>query len=200
MADLVGPIDAAVGAVTRLRSTLHKGKNRHVRSSDELVLIKATAQTWFKNHRPALTTLQNDAAFKVADQAFVSLLEWADQNTTRAKYRVLLQTTKTQLVKLRSRGVLAAPSVDPPRPQFGSVISDPKMLSILDRRWNETLSCQPVGADAHYDKRTIEPAEASAGRRAELRLSDRIGPVIAVVASAMSTIIAKICGVRMPRS
>jgi hypothetical protein len=60
-----------------------------------------------------------------------------------------------------------------------------------------------VGAramDARYDKRTIEPAEASAGRRPELRLSDRIGPVIAVVASAMSTIIAKICGVRMPRS
>lgn len=147
MADLVGPIAAAVEAVTRLRNTLHKGKNRQVRSSDELALVKATAQTWFKNHRPALATLQNDPAFKMADQAFASLLEWADQNTTRAKYRDLLQTIKTQLVKLRSSGVLVAPSVDPPRPQFRLLISDPKMLGILERRWTETLACQRVGAD-----------------------------------------------------
>ena len=90
MANLVGPIDAAVDAVTRLRHTLHKGRNRQVRSSHELALVKATAQTWFKNHRPALAALQNDPAFKVADQGFASLLEWADLNTTRARYRDLL--------------------------------------------------------------------------------------------------------------
>jgi hypothetical protein len=147
MADLVGPIDAAVDAVTRLRNTLHKGRNRQVRSSDELALIKATAQTWFKNHRPELATLENDPAFKVADQAFVSLLEWADQNTTRAKYRVVLQAIKTQLVKLRSTGVLVAPSAAPPPPKFELLISDSKMLGILKRRWKETLACQRVGAD-----------------------------------------------------
>jgi len=147
MADLVGPIDAAVDAVTRLRGALHKSKHRQVRNSDERALIKATAQTWFKNHRPSLAALQADSSFKAADQAFASLLEWADQNTTRAKYRDLLQTTKAHLVMLRSSGVLVAPSVGPARPQFQLLISDPKMLGILDRRWTETLACQRVGAD-----------------------------------------------------
>src|SRR5216683_140904 len=84
MADLVGSIDAAVDAVTRLRNTLHKGKNRQVRSSDEIALVKATAQTWFKNHRPALAASQNDPAFRAADQAFASLLEWLVRWTSSA--------------------------------------------------------------------------------------------------------------------
>jgi hypothetical protein len=147
MADLVGPIDATIDAVTRLRDSLHKAKNRQVRNSDERTLVKATAQAWFRNHRPALAPLQTDPAFKAADHAFASLLEWADQNTTRAKYRDLLQTVKAHLVKLRSSGVLAAPSVEPARPQFQQLISDPKMLGILERRWAETLACQRVGAD-----------------------------------------------------
>lgn len=147
MADLVGPIDAAIDAVTRLRNTLHKGTNRQVRNSDELALVRATAQAWFRNHRPALAVLQANPSFKVADQAFASLLEWADQNVARAKHRELLQEIKTQLVKLRSSGVLVAPSVEPPRPNFGSLIADPKMLGILERRWTETLACQRVGAD-----------------------------------------------------
>jgi len=147
MADLVGPIDAALDAVTPLRGSLHKNKNRQVRNSDERALIKATAQTWFKNHRPALAVLQTDPSFTAADQAFALLLEWADQNTTRAKYRDLLQAIRGHLVKLRSRGVLVAPSVEPTRPQFQLLISDPKMLGILERRWTETLACQRVGAD-----------------------------------------------------
>ena len=147
MAELVGVIDEAVGAVTRLRATLHKATNRQVRNSEERTLVKATAQTWFKNQRPFLATLQNDPAFKVVDQAFASLLEWADQNTTRVKYRELLQTIKAHLVKLRSSSVLVAPSVEPTRPPFQRLISDPKMLAILERRWTETLACQRVGAD-----------------------------------------------------
>lgn len=147
MADLVGPIDAAIDSVTRLRNTLHKGSNRQVRNSDERALVKATAQAWFRNQRSALAALQEAASFKAADQAFASLLEWADQNTTRSKYRELLQGIKTHLVKLRSSGVLVAPSVEPTKPNFGALIADPKMLAILDRRWTETLACQRVGAD-----------------------------------------------------
>ena len=147
MADLVGPIDAAVDAVTRLRSVLHKSKQRQVRNADERALIKATAQSWFKNHRPALAALHAGPSFKAADHAFASMLEWADQNTTRVKYRELLQVTKGHLIKLRSSGVLVAPSAEPARPQFQLLISDPKMLGILERRWKETLACQRVGAD-----------------------------------------------------
>lgn len=146
MADLVAVIGEAVAGVTKLRATLHRGKNPQVRNADERALIKATAQAWFKNHRPSLATHQADSSFKAADQAFASLLEWADQNTTRAKYRDLLQATKGHLVKLRSSGVMVAPTMEPARPQFQLLISDPKMLGILERRWTETLACQRVGA------------------------------------------------------
>jgi hypothetical protein len=86
------------------------------------------------------------------------------------------------------------PSINKPEPSTSG--SEILIVKRADCGTDESRT----GVDARYDKRTIEPAEASAGRRPELRLSDRIGPVIAVVASAMSTIIAKICGVRMPRS
>ena len=57
------------------------------------------------------------------------------------------QSVKGHLVTLRSSGVLVAPSTEPAQPQFHLLISDPKMLGILDRRWKETLACQRVGAD-----------------------------------------------------
>ena len=63
------------------------------------------------------------------------------------KYRELLQTLKTTLIKLRSSGVLVAPNIEPERPQFGVLIVDPKMLDILERRWTETLACKRVRAD-----------------------------------------------------
>lgn len=147
MSDLVGPIEAAIGVVTRLRNTLHKAGIRQVRSSDERALIKASAHTWFQSLRPMLITLHADATFKAVDQGFTTLLEWSEQNTTRLKYRDLLQTIKTGLVKFRSIGVLVVSAVDPQRPQFGALITDPKMLGILERRWTETLACKRVSAD-----------------------------------------------------
>jgi hypothetical protein len=147
MSDLVGPIEAAIGAVTRLRNTLHKGGNRQVRSSDERALVKATAHAWFQSQRPTLMTLRADATFTTVDQGFTTLLEWSEQNTTRLKYRDLLQKIKTGLVTLRSSGVLVGSAVDPQRPQFGALITDPKMLGILERRWTETLACKRVSAD-----------------------------------------------------
>ena len=53
-----------------------------------------------------VATLQREPSFKAADQAFASLLEWADQNTARSKYRDLLQSTKAHLVKLVMLGGL----------------------------------------------------------------------------------------------
>jgi hypothetical protein len=143
---MVTSIESAIAEVTRLRNMLHKGRNRQVRSSDERALVRATGHTWFQNHRPAFATLQNDATLRSVDQGFTTLLEWADQNTTRAKYRELLQTIKGELVKLRSSGILVAGSVDPQRPRFVGLISDAKMLAILERRWTETLACKRVNA------------------------------------------------------
>jgi hypothetical protein len=147
MSDVVATVDVVVSAVTRLRNALHKGANRQVRNAEERALVKATAQTWFKNHRPALIGVQADRTFKEVDRQFAELLEWSDQSTTRLKYRELLRTLKADLVKLRSGGVLSAPSGDPQPPEFALLIRDPKMLAILERRWTETLACKRVAAD-----------------------------------------------------
>ena len=149
MADFVGLLDAAVESVARLRNTLHKGKNPQVRRSDELAHVRATAQTWFKNQRPLLAMLKDDPTLKAVDQGFATLLEWADQSTALEPNasRSHFKRIKTQLVRLRSSGVLVPPSVDPPRPRFASLISDAKMLDILERRRRETLACQEVHAD-----------------------------------------------------
>ena len=147
MLAFVSEINTVLDAVNRLRKRLHRSANRQVRSLEERTLVQATAQAWFKTHRPLITDVHNDPNFKVVDQGFASLLEWADQNTTRLKYRELLQTLKTTLIKLRSSGVLVAPNIEPERPQFSVLIADPKMLDILERRWTETLACKRVSAD-----------------------------------------------------
>jgi hypothetical protein len=73
-------------------------------------------------------------------------LALSDQNTTRAKYFELLKALKTNIVKLRSSGVLVAQATYL-QPQFGSLISDARMLKILERRWSETLACMRANAD-----------------------------------------------------
>ena len=144
--DVVSVIDEAIGSVTRLRTVLHKGYSRQVRNSEERSLVKATARAWFVAHRPSLAGFQNNPTFESIDQYFATLLEWADQNTTRTKYRDLLQTIKADLIRLRSTGVLVPPPINPQRPEFGALIADPRMLGILERRWAETLACKRAGA------------------------------------------------------
>jgi len=146
MVDLVSALEPVVVAVTRLRSTLQKGDNRQVRKADERTLIKATAHAWFQTHRSAISILKSDPTFKLVDDGFTALLELSEQNTIRTKYLDLLKALKANLVKLRSSGVVAA-SVQPQQPKFDSLIADPKMLSILQRRWTETLACMGVNAD-----------------------------------------------------
>ena len=146
MLDLVRLLEPVLSAVTRLRNTLQKGRNRQVRSADERALVKATAHAWFQTHRAALATLKSDPTFKLIDEGFATLLEQSDRNATRTKYLDLLKRLKAHLVKLRSSGVVAR-SAHPEQPYFAALIADPKMLAILERRWAETLACMGVNAD-----------------------------------------------------
>lgn len=146
MLDLAAPLEAAIDGVTRLRTALHKGSNRQVRNTDERRLVKATAHAWFKNHRPLLTSLGANPLLREIDESFTSLLEAAEQSIAREKYRTDLQTLKSRLIKLRTSGILSIPSDVHQSPNFAALISDPKMLEILERRWDETQKCKKVGA------------------------------------------------------
>jgi hypothetical protein len=144
--DLTAPLDSAIDAATRLRSTLAKGSSPQVRSADERLLIKATAQAWFRSQKPLLARPGSDALLDQVDQQFVDLLESAEQHTTRAKYLQRLKGLKIDLVKLRSKVVLVGANRDWQKPDFALLISDALMLAILEHRWVETLACLNASA------------------------------------------------------
>ena len=146
MSQIVAALDDAVDAVVHLRNTRHKGTNRQVRNADERARVRATAYTWFNNYRPLLVGYQNEPAFKNLDKSFADLRGWADQNTVRQKYRDLLLSMKGWLVELRSTRLLVPVATEPSAPQFASLISDAKMLEILQRRWKETMACRGANA------------------------------------------------------
>jgi len=147
MQDASGTLDLAIDAVTRLRATLRRRKGDRVRSIDEQMLVKAASQAWFRSYRPSLLSLSSEPLFRNVDEAFANLLEYSDQRTVRRKYMELLAALRMDLVRLRSRSVLAIPPQPVQQPDFKKLINDPVMVGILERRWKEILACLEVGAD-----------------------------------------------------
>ena len=124
MQDASGTLDMAIDAVTRLRGTLRKRRGHQVRSADEQMLVKATAQAWFRSQRPALLALSSEQLFQQVDAAFAALLEYSDIGTVRDKYINHLATLRADLVRLRSHIVLPTSNQSAQQPDFKRLISD----------------------------------------------------------------------------
>jgi hypothetical protein len=136
---------AALGDVDRLRNTLRKRSTIQVTGKDECDLVKATALTWFKTHRPHFGGSISET--NAADDIFRRLLAAGDRKTSRSVYFVLLRELRGLLIELRTAAVsatVAAPSTDAP-PDF-SALANPDMRAVLVERWNECTSC--VGTSA----------------------------------------------------
>jgi hypothetical protein len=142
-------LEEAIRAVTSLRLVLQKRRRqRTVRSQDERSILKATAIAWFQSQRPQLQTPE----IATADGYYRSLLERAEKEATRVRLVGDLAQLKKLLIGLRSHVVATtaqssggAVSVTPP-PDFSRLVSDPKMKTILENRWNETQLCMSAGA------------------------------------------------------
>lgn len=147
MADLASPLEVTISAVTKLRSALTRAKSRQIRSQDERLLMKATAGAWFQSQRPHLLTLASDTHFQEADAAFRALLEYSEQHSSRAKCLALLKNLRESVVKLRSVAMVQSPTLATSRPNFRRLISDARMLQVLERRWDETTRCVEAGAN-----------------------------------------------------
>jgi hypothetical protein len=146
-------IGEAIESVARLRAFLARTKGtRLVRSRPERDLVKATAQTWFTNHKPAVTAVTTALDFSQIDGAFADLLRWAERDTARATYLAALKSMRALLVELQTTVLLRAQSVQvnakrlEQPPDFAPLIGDPIMQSILSRRWEETQRCIGIGA------------------------------------------------------
>ena len=156
MPDPVASVDDAMRALEHLRGRLRRSASAQVRSREELGLIEATAYAWFQTHRVDLEGLTQSDRLGVVDDGFRVLLQYAGRATAREKYKAQCKVLRASLVDLRSHildPAVFGPDEDndddfsQPPPDFATLVPDPAMQVILNRRWEETKAC--LRADAH---------------------------------------------------
>ena len=138
-------LDQAITEVDRLRRILKKKKSKQVRSQEEQSLIKATALTWFKTHRPIVAELTDAQRLKDVDGQYKAVLTCSDHGAMRSRHDRSLKSIRDGLSELRlhcvtvSEDLTEATTDDPP--DFSLLIGDVPMQQILERRWQECSGC-----------------------------------------------------------
>jgi hypothetical protein len=144
-------VDAAVAEIDRLRKVLKRRQSLQVWSTEEKSLIKATALSWFNNHRKEAQTSLDSDLLDTSDTYYKTLLSAADQASSRAKYDSLFKRIRKELVYIRGYTLTASQKTpeqtmaDEP-PKFDPLIADPRMRDILANRWLECCACLAAGA------------------------------------------------------
>lgn len=147
-------IDAAISEAKAARSRVSKVKSNQVRGTDEIAMLKATAQTWFHTHRSVVAAGSRGVDLSSVDACFTSVLEATAKHAAKATYLKVLKEAKTALIALRTASLHSAPAVpaaernaDDLAPDFSPLAGNEQMRDILTRRWHECAKC--VEADAH---------------------------------------------------
>lgn len=154
MTDGQRAIDAAVAEADRLQKALKHESSAQVRADVERQVIKATGLSWFNNHRVIITTALGEDQIKALDDDYRALIIASARAILRTKYQALLKQIKKRLAQLQADHVvvLSAPPAPPPAattdtpPTFAPLIADPKMQTILVKRWRECVICVKSGA------------------------------------------------------
>lgn len=144
----------AIKEAESARSIAKKKQGLQVRGT-ERESLGATALAWFNSHRPELLTVLPESELEAVDGMYRKVLEATHRNAVRSLYVRTFKDIQRALVTIRSDNVikLAAPpstagstaTPDTP-PDFSKLIPNPKMQSILDRRWVECSICVNSGA------------------------------------------------------
>ena len=144
-------LDVALGEVDRLRRVVKRGKTGQVWSVEEKSLVKATAFSWFNNHRKEVQTQVGDDFINDLDNYYKTLLNAGDRFISRSKYDDLLKSIRKELINLRGHtlttrqsGALQSTADEPPK--FDPLIADSRMRDILSNRWLECCACLSAGA------------------------------------------------------
>jgi hypothetical protein len=145
-------IDTAIKETDSLRTQLKRKTTQQVRAVGEKALIKATSQTWFKNHRPHLLLVFQPTDLEPIDKLYGQVLTSSDKDGSRQEFITKLKTIRNHLVKVRSLNItkiISGPvpyqTSDKP-PDFAPLIADLAMQEILKRRWKECTICIDAGA------------------------------------------------------
>lgn len=148
MQDLHSHIEGVIAELDRARKLLGKVKAPQVRNAEHRDFLKATALTWFRNHRAPLASSVRTEVLAAIDGPYRAILNATDRNSAKSTYVVAVSRAKTALLDARNDALLAAPA---PRtgdtaPAFAPLAADPQMQAILSRRWDECTRCLQANA------------------------------------------------------
>lgn len=153
MTDAQNAIDAAIQEAKKLRSLLRRGKSNQVSADDDRRVIKATALTWFYEHRQPILVALNEGILGEIDQKYRALLAASEKASLRTRHLEFLKQIKQSLGKLQSENVvsLSAPpapiaSSSDAAPTFLPLVADIEMQKILTNRWVECTRCIEIEA------------------------------------------------------
>jgi len=143
-------VDASIGEIDRLRRTLKKSETLQVRSTEEQSLIKAVCLAWFNNHRRLIVESVAEDLLADADALYKQMFTASDRASSRAKYDQTIKKLRKSLSEIRGYAIEpaprdATPTSDAP-PPFSTLVHDPAMQLILQRRWAECSKCIVAGA------------------------------------------------------
>jgi len=145
MEDAHQAVESAIQEIDRLQKNLAKGKSTQVWSTDERLMLKATALTWFKTHKSKISETCDAGLLGKVDNAFDSLHGYSERSILRSKLKRECKEARRLLVDVRAAvmkaGGIPIVKADDMAPDFSPLISDPKMQEILKRRWAECIVC-----------------------------------------------------------
>ena len=137
------PIGSLLSDVDKLRGVVGEVRAAQIKSTETRIHIKAVAQAWFNTYKTA--TVGKDV--HSIDAILSSLLDASERNPSTARIRQQLKELRGHLVALQTeliRSPVKSATADT-APTFASV-SDPRMQSVLTRRWDECVACLLAGA------------------------------------------------------
>jgi hypothetical protein len=137
-------VEKAVASLDALERLIKRKTSNQIKTAQEKDNIKAVAITWFESFRPLLVQSIDGTLLTPLDNAYNQLLEFCDKSTSRRKYKEHVKTLKIEMTRLRSQITVLMSSgriLINQKPDFSRLINDANMLSIIDRRWEETINC-----------------------------------------------------------
>jgi hypothetical protein len=152
MPTVLEAIDAAIHEITNARKLVSRVNSKQVRRADDVAMLKATADTWFRTHRPVVVNSAPNLELSSADENYTAVLDATSKYASKSTYVDALKLAKASLIDIR-KSALVTPSPTPVAntddlaPDFSPLAGNQQMRDILTRRWHECAKC--VKADAH---------------------------------------------------
>ncbi|HEX5105129.1 MAG TPA: hypothetical protein VFV87_15020 [Pirellulaceae bacterium] len=145
-------LDAAVNEATAARTRVNRVRTVQVRRVDDVAMLKATAQTWFHTHRPAVAIGAPHVDLTGIDELYMKVLGATAKYTAKSTYLATLKEAKEELIAIRAAALVAprpsaVANTDDLAPDFSPLAGNQEMRDILTRRWHECAKC--VKAEVH---------------------------------------------------